>query len=230
MKILKKADLFGVPFVQNIDHQQTKYKSTLGGIITIIILTVSLAYVFWIGYLWQTNKMSPKISRQNYVSDYSLLDLSEEVISIYYWKDYEGKIDPFQNNILLPLIVYTNNNQLTEPQLITNHYTAPFGEAYVPDMKLGFSYDNDYIYTSGEMIVEIVLCSEIYLKPGEKCASPELTEQFFAQPSNAIQLEFYTTSINPMDGSKQRGYQEFTIQIEVTILLNSAILFQNNLI
>ncbi|CAD8179584.1 unnamed protein product [Paramecium octaurelia] len=214
MKILKYADFFGVPFIQNIDHQQTKYKSTLGGIITITIFTASLAYVFWVGYLWQTNQMSPKISRQNYISDYSLLDLSEEVVRIYYWQDREGKIDPFEHKILLPLIVYSSESVLTDPLLITNHYTTPFGEVYVPEMKFGFSYDNGYIYTSGEMYIEIVLCSEAYLQPGEKCASAELRDQFFAQINNVVQIEFFTTSIDPRDGSKQRGYQEFTIQIE----------------
>ncbi|CAK65511.1 unnamed protein product (macronuclear) [Paramecium tetraurelia] len=214
MKILKQADCFGVPFVQNIDDSQTKYKSTLGGIITITIFTASLAYVFWIGYLWQTNQMSPKISRQNYISDYSLLDLSEEVVRVYYWQDQKGKIDPFTNNILLPLIVYTVNNTLTQPQLISNHSAAPFGEVYVPKMQFDFSYYDGYIYATSDMYIEIVMCSEIYLKPGEKCASPELKQKFFAQSNNVVQLEFFTTSIDPRDGKKQRGYQEFTIQIE----------------
>ncbi|CAK65580.1 unnamed protein product (macronuclear) [Paramecium tetraurelia] len=125
--------------------------------------------------------MNPKISRENYLSDYSLLDLSEDVIRVSYWKDYEGKIDPFTNNILLPLVVYANNNQLTEAQLIQNHTTTSFGDLYIPNMKFGFSYFDNQIFTTNEMYIEVVLCQEKYLKPNEKCASPELTEEFFAQ-------------------------------------------------
>ncbi|CAK86547.1 unnamed protein product (macronuclear) [Paramecium tetraurelia] len=82
MKFLKKADFFGVPFVQNIDHQQTKFQSVTGGILTIAIFVLSLSYTFWVAYLWKTNQMNPKISHEHYVSDYSLLDLSEDIMII----------------------------------------------------------------------------------------------------------------------------------------------------
>ncbi|CAD8179632.1 unnamed protein product [Paramecium octaurelia] len=229
MKILKKADFFGVPFIQNIDQDQTKYKSIFGGIITITIFLVSLAYVFWIGYLWQTNQMSPKVSRQNYISDYSLLDLSDQIIRVYYWKYEEGIIDPFEQKILLPLVVYANNNFVTDAQIIQNHTLTTSGDVYVPDMKLGFSRFDDYIYTSNEMYIEIVLCSEKYLKPGEKCASPELREQFFAQIGNVVIIEFYSTTIDPRDGKKQRGFQEYYLQIEEQYCYSMQSFFKTNL-
>ncbi|CAK65549.1 unnamed protein product (macronuclear) [Paramecium tetraurelia] len=229
MKTLKNADFFGVPFVQNIDHGQTKYKSTFGGIITITIFSVSLAYVIWIGYLWQTNQMSPKISRQNYISDYSLLDLSQDVIRLYYWKGTEDRIDPFVSNILLPLVMYSKDTELTAPQLIKNHIVDSNVDLYVPDMKFGFTYYEGIIYTSNEMYVEVVLCDEIYLQPGEKCASQELRDQFFAQRGNEVIIEFYSTTIDPRDGKEQRGYQEYYIQIEEQFCYSVAALFKTTL-
>ncbi|CAD8215380.1 unnamed protein product [Paramecium octaurelia] len=224
MKFLKKADFFGVPFVQNIDHQQAKYQSVTGGILTITICILSLSYTFWVGYLWKSNQMNPKISREHYVSDYSLLDLNYN-----FGKDYDNKIDPFANNILLPLVVYAKNNTLTDAKIIENHINTTLGDFYVPDMKLGFSYYNGYIYTSNEMYIEIVLCSDEYLKPGEKCASPELTEEFFAQANNLIIVEFYSTTVDPRDGSKQRGYQEYYMQIEQNYCYLVNTFFKTNL-
>ncbi|CAD8166676.1 unnamed protein product [Paramecium octaurelia] len=229
MQILKKADFFGVPFVQNIDHQQSKYQSATGGILSITICVLSLSYAFWVTYLWQSNQMNPKISREHYVSDYSLLDLSEDVVRLLFWKDYDNKIDPFANNILLPLVIYAQNNTLTEAKIIENPLNTTVGDFYIPDMKFGFSYYNGYIYTSNEIYIEIVLCSEQYLKPGEKCASPELTEEFFAQANNLIIVEFYSTTVDPRDGSKQRGFQEYYVSIEQKLCYVLNTFFKTNL-
>ncbi|CAD8179490.1 unnamed protein product [Paramecium octaurelia] len=215
--------------VQNIDYGQTKYKSTFGGLITITIFSVSLAYVIWIAYLWQTNQMSPKISRQNYISDYSLLDLSQDVIRLYFWRFNEESIDPFVNNILLPLVMYSNNNSLTELQLIKNHVVESYGDLYVPDMKFAFTYYEGYIYTQNEMYIQIVLCEETYLQPGEKCASQELKEQFFAQLGNEVIIEFYSTTIDPRDGKEQRGYSEYFVSIEEQFCNSLAIFLKTTL-
>ncbi|CAD8111340.1 unnamed protein product [Paramecium sonneborni] len=214
MNILRNADFFGVPFVQSIDQKQTTYKSVLGGILTLTIFAASLAYAIWVIYLWQTKQMNPKISNSKYVSDYTLLDLNQDVLKVYYWKYDDNLIDPFQNNILLPLVIYTKKNKLTTPQLIENYTTSPYGNLYIPKTELGFSYIDGDIYTSEEMYIQIVLCSEIYLKPNQTCASTELIQKFFSQSYNIIGIQIYTKTLDSRDGSEQSGLQEFYIQIE----------------
>ncbi|CAD8107912.1 unnamed protein product [Paramecium primaurelia] len=207
MNILKNLDLFGVPF-------ESKYKSIFGGILSLVTILASLAYAIWIFYLWQTKQMNPKISNSKYVSDYSSLDLNKDFIRLYYWQYDENLIDPFQAKILLPLVIYNRQNQLTSPQVINTTSVTSYGNTYIPKIELGFTKIDGEIYTSEEMYIQIVMCSEIYLQPDEKCASPDLTEQFFKQSSNLVVMQIYSTTLDSRDGSEQIGLQEFYIQIE----------------
>ncbi|CAK77287.1 unnamed protein product (macronuclear) [Paramecium tetraurelia] len=216
MQLLRTADFFGVPFIQQIDSKQSIYKSALGGLVTLLICSASLAYAIWVLYLWQNNKLSPKISSSIYVSDFSLLDLDYDVIKMYYWKIEENYIDPFESKILLPLVMYTTNFSFTELQVINkSNETATDGtQFYLPKISLAFQNISGVIYTSSEMYIQIVKCQQIYLKEDEKCASDELIEQFFSQPLNTIVLQVQQKQLNSLDGSVQDSLQEFYIQIE----------------
>ncbi|CAD8107785.1 unnamed protein product [Paramecium primaurelia] len=213
MNFLKNVDIFGVPFVQSINQQQTVFKSALGGFLSLIICTASLAYGFWVFYLWNSNQMSPKISNSRYVSDYQSLDYNSGKITLYY-EAYEGLIDPFKSKILLPLVMYTDYYDPTEPMIIENYTESTFGNLYIPKLDFGFSYADGYLQTSKQMYIFIAQCQEKYLKPDEKCASSELKEQFFKQQFNYFGLQIYSTALDSRDGSEQMTVQDIYIEIE----------------
>ncbi|CAD8158697.1 unnamed protein product [Paramecium pentaurelia] len=218
MQVLRTADFFGVPFIQQIDPKQSIYKSAFGGLVTLLICSASLAYAIWVLYLWQNNQLSPKISNSIYVSDFSLLDLEYDVIKLYYWKFGENQIDPFESKILLPLVMYTTNFSFTELQLIqmSNETSVDGSSKYIiPKMSLAFQQINGELYTTSEMYIEIVLCQEIYLQPNEKCASQELIDEFFKQPLNTVVMQVHYKSLDSRDGSEQTSLQEFYVQIEM---------------
>lgn len=52
MKVLRNADFFGTPFIQQIDEKESIYKSVLGGIVTLTLVLASLAYSLWVIILW----------------------------------------------------------------------------------------------------------------------------------------------------------------------------------
>ncbi|CAD8153169.1 unnamed protein product [Paramecium pentaurelia] len=216
MNILRIADFFGVPFIQQIDQKQSIYKSAFGGLITFLICSASLGYAIWVLYQWQNNQLSPKISNSMYVSDFSLLDLNYDVLKLYYWRIEEDYIDPFESKILIPLVMYTTNFSFTELQTInkSNEISNDGQQYYLPKMSLAFQNIDGVIYTTSEMYIQIVKCSEIYLNENEKCASEELVEQFFSQPVNTIILQLHYKQLNSRDGTEQTSYQEFYIQIE----------------
>ncbi|CAD8158690.1 unnamed protein product [Paramecium pentaurelia] len=216
MKILRTADFFGAPFVQQIDPKQSIYKSAFGGLVTLLICSASLAYAIWVLYKWQNNQLSPKISNSMYVSDFSLLDLNYDVIKLYYWRFGENQIDPFESKILLPLVMYTTNFSFSELQVIqmSNETSVDGTQYYLPKMSLAFQNISGVIYTSSEMYIQIARCSQIYLKEDEKCASDELIEEFFSQPLNTIVLQVHQKQLNSLDGSVQNSVQEFYIQVE----------------
>ncbi|CAD8074806.1 unnamed protein product [Paramecium sonneborni] len=216
LNILRTADFFGAPFVQQIDPKQSIYKSAFGGLVTLLICSASLGYAIWVLYQWQNNQLSPKISNSMYVSDFSLLDLNYDAIKLYYWRFGENQIDPFESKILLPLVMYTTNFSFTELQPINVSNQTSFDESkfYIPRMSLAFQNISGEIFTTSEMYIQIVRCQEIYLKENEKCASDELTEQFFQQPLNTIIVQVHYKQLNSRDGSEQNSLQEFYIQIE----------------
>ncbi|CAD8111420.1 unnamed protein product [Paramecium sonneborni] len=212
MNFLKKADFFGVPFLQNI-NQQTFYKSPLGGFLSLLIVATSLAYSLWVFYLWNSKQMSPKVSNSKYVSDYSILDFNSAKISIYAEVE-EGFVDPFKNKILLPLVMYADNNRQTKPMIIENYTEASYGTLYVPNLDLGFTFADGYLQTSKYMFIYITLCEEKYLKEGEQCASAELKQKFFSQQFNYFGLQIESTTLDSRDGSEQTTIQDIFFELE----------------
>ncbi|CAK60706.1 unnamed protein product (macronuclear) [Paramecium tetraurelia] len=214
MNFLKKADFFGVPFLQNINQQQALFKSTLGGLLSLLISVTSLAYAFWIIYLWKSNQMSPKISNSKYVSDYKLLDYNSGRISVYY-EVFEGQVDPFESRILLPLVMYTDQFAPTEPMIIENYIESSIGKQYVPNLDLGYSFIDGYLQTSKQMYLFISLCEEKYLKENETCGSAQLREQFFQQRFNFFGIQVESTTLDSRDGSEQTTIQDIYIELEL---------------
>ncbi|CAK68788.1 unnamed protein product (macronuclear) [Paramecium tetraurelia] len=213
---LKQIDFFGAPLVQQIDKEQSIYKSILGGVMTLLICSASLSYAIWVIYLWQINQFSPKISSSVYVSDFRLLDINYDVIKICYYKYEENLIDPFEAKVLLPLVIYTENYTFTETTLLDiSNKTTYYGNRFViPQMRLGFTDINDQLITTSEMYIQIVKCTPEYLKDGEECATEEISNQFFDQAQNIIIMQVSYKQLNSKDGSIQSSIQEFFVQIE----------------
>ncbi|CAD8076202.1 unnamed protein product [Paramecium sonneborni] len=217
MNFLRQADFFGIPFIQQIDLKQSIYKSALGGLVTLLIFSASLAYSIWILYQWQINQLSPKISNSIYTSDYRLLDMNYDIIKLYFWRFNEEMIDPFEEKILLPLVMYTTNFSFTQLEALQlSNETSIDGKSkyIIPKMSLAFQEINGELYTTTEMYIQIVKCSEVYLKPNEKCASQEVIEKFYQQSLNIVIMQIHYKSLDSKDGSEQTSLQEFYIQLE----------------
>ncbi|CAD8146089.1 unnamed protein product [Paramecium octaurelia] len=217
MNFLRQADFFGIPFIQQIDLKQSIYKSAFGGLVTLLIFSASVAYSIWVLYLWQINQLSPKISNSIYKSDFKLLDMNYDIIKLYFWRFDQDMIDPFEEKILLPLVMYTTNFSFTELETleISNETTIDgISKFIIPKMRLAFQEFNGEIFTTTEMYIQIVKCSEIYLKPNEKCASQELIDKFYKQSLNIAVLQIHYKQLNSKDCSEQTSVQEFYIQLE----------------
>lgn len=60
-KLLQKIDLAGAPLSHTVEGNGTSYKSAKGGLLSILIIILSLSYTIYILYLWNDNKILPKI-------------------------------------------------------------------------------------------------------------------------------------------------------------------------
>lgn len=54
-------------------------------------------------------------------------------------------MDPFKNKILLPLVMYADNNRQTKPMIIENYTEASYGTLYVPNLDLGYTFADGYL-------------------------------------------------------------------------------------
>ncbi|CAD8120900.1 unnamed protein product [Paramecium sonneborni] len=216
IKQIKKIDFFGAPLVQQIDQEQSIYKSILGGIITLLICSASLFYATWVIYLWNTNQFSPKISSSVFVSNFELLDINYDLIKICYYKYEQNLIDPFEAKVLLALIMYTENYTFTETKVLNlSNDTTYYGNKYInPQMKLGFTNINGVLITTSEMYIQIIKCKPELLQEGEQCASEEISNQFFSQAQNIIIMQIKYKQLNSKDGSIESSVQEFFVQVE----------------
>ncbi|KAL4494514.1 hypothetical protein ABPG72_004416 [Tetrahymena utriculariae] len=64
MKFLKKIDLFGSPFAFEMGTGNDKMKTSFGGLITLIVVSVSLLYFGYLNYMFFAGNIQPKISAQ----------------------------------------------------------------------------------------------------------------------------------------------------------------------
>ncbi|CAD8215133.1 unnamed protein product [Paramecium octaurelia] len=110
--------------------------------------------------------MSPKISHQSYISDYSLLDLSEEVVNLYYWKIMKVRL------ILLQLIFYCHS-QFT---LITIYYQSLIIKI-IPLCLTEMSIESYLIFEINQQFFlnyRMYRTNLLYLKLGEQMHSQKL--------------------------------------------------------
>lgn len=60
MNAIQNLDIFGVPFQFNVNGKSKTNKTTIGGIIFIIIMILSIIYFCYQNYLYFSDNISPK--------------------------------------------------------------------------------------------------------------------------------------------------------------------------
>ncbi|CAD8116263.1 unnamed protein product [Paramecium primaurelia] len=216
LKFIKEMDVFGALLFQKVDQTSQIHKSVLGGFISILLFSSSLAYTIFEFYQWNTYQLSPKISTSNYASDFELLDLKYDIVKFHFWKDQRSTIDPFENKILIPMISYTQNYTIVETHVLNlSNETSYQGNYYIiPEMRIGFTNIKGQIRTTSEMFIFFVKCQQELLKENEQCASQEMVDQFFSQPLNTISIQLHYKQIDSKDASISQSIQELLIQVE----------------
>ena len=137
-KILKSIDSFAVEHVPPISLNEKSKKSCLGGMVTLIVHAVSLAYFCYIISEWFSGNILPKSTSIKNAQNYSLYieqpDQNTRLVEFSYWKYSPDLIDPFReiNNILMPIAFYFYNGTPSEPvSLIGNNEISDFSSALI---------------------------------------------------------------------------------------------------
>ncbi|CAD8060861.1 unnamed protein product [Paramecium primaurelia] len=110
---IDKIDIFGVPIPLLTSTNEYKYQSKIGGILSILLASISLTYFFYIVVQWSNNLISPNVSSKQKIINYTEFSFSEPLIEINL-QDFTNDIDPFRktNNIITPLLYTIINSTI----------------------------------------------------------------------------------------------------------------------
>ncbi|CAD8156085.1 unnamed protein product [Paramecium octaurelia] len=197
--ILKLVDIFGTPYLHSIKFNQKIQKSILGGITSILVLVISLAYFIYVIDQWISFQILPKTNNSMKVEQYSDIHLQDEnpIIQLSYGKYSEQKLDPFdtQNNILMPIGIQFIDGKPQKPfSLLNNKQKSDvYPNKLLPSLNTltlvqNGNSDQDFQKTT-ELVIMITKCHQDYLTEGGKCATDQEMEEFFA--TSVTYLDFW---------------------------------------
>lgn len=58
---IKKCDIFGSPFLLRIQKNETEWRSIFGGVMSILIMLLSVSYIIYTFSLWYAGELPPTI-------------------------------------------------------------------------------------------------------------------------------------------------------------------------
>ncbi len=65
---IKNVDLFSSPFSFSVGGKENK-KTILGGILSLIVLSASLSYFYYLMKMYFSNKFEPRITSRSFIDD-----------------------------------------------------------------------------------------------------------------------------------------------------------------
>ncbi|CAD8193642.1 unnamed protein product [Paramecium octaurelia] len=202
IKLLQKLDQFGVAFQPSIKYSTSQYKTCWGGIMSILLYGLSLAYLIYIIIQWRTGQMLPKITTSSKLENNEQFELDEKFVEVQLRKFGYSKIDPFNPDalILQPLFyVFKNGIPLSQPIVPLYEITTKEDKFHIisfSNLSLSISEIRNETYPEYEVMLTFGTCLESYLQEGQNCANETVIEEFKKQSTNALIVKYFAKEFN----------------------------------
>ncbi|EAS01729.2 phosphatidylserine decarboxylase family protein (macronuclear) [Tetrahymena thermophila SB210] len=213
-KILKSLDLFSTPFFFNIENNQQKRKTAFGGLVSIAVFSLSLAYFTYICYLYSNNKIDPTVNQtQKVINEDFFMTIQNSILAFQIYLPNGQNLDEFQTEkgkrYVLPTASYKspdpNNNDQTkstninlikckDPDLAT-FYCFDFTPISSMENQMDIGYDANILGKYSFEIV-IIICDASILDPSLNCASQQQFRQDFLRISTSFTIKITTQYYN----------------------------------
>ncbi|CAD8161833.1 unnamed protein product [Paramecium pentaurelia] len=200
LNIIERIDIFGVPIPLLTQANNQKFQSTLGGILSILLGSISLAYFLYIVVQWSNNLIPPNVSSKQKTISYTEFSFSKPLIQITL-QDLTNDIDPFRkdNNIITPLLYTIINSTILKnpiPLFSTPEYsyqiTLSNGSLVLNNLD---SIDNEHLHMKQYLIV-LTQCSNSSLLDGGYCADKNIIEEYLSKFHGLLFLTISLGQIN----------------------------------
>ncbi|CAD8112412.1 unnamed protein product [Paramecium primaurelia] len=219
------ADIFGVPYRQQITLDEKVQKSVLGGISSLILILVGFGYLIYVMNEWINFNILPKSSSTMKVDNYSqILFDNEQLFEFCYWKYDQSQIDPFRmkRNILTPVGIYFIDGIPQKPfSLLTeNQKQSIYNTTLMSINNLQLIQNSNFnkeLNATKELMIVITSCNQTLMNEGYECASEEEIQDFFKSSVNYISfwlnLKQYDPYTQAFEVVKKQYYMSFDYEI-----------------
>ncbi|CAD8145007.1 unnamed protein product [Paramecium pentaurelia] len=234
MQLLKNFDQFGVVYQQEIVKNEKEFKSSVGGMTSLLLYALSFTYFIYKIFLWLNGDILPRVSTQKSSQSYAEVEFDYDPImfSIVGMSGNEY-IDPFSKteNIITPYFSYIDDIVISQKKSFLSSSTPPqrngISSTVIPqNITLILNQQGISDSTPNHQKQLMILFERCNSTEYSNCASKEKQESFFKQPLNTFFLTIQMMQFN----TKKKEFEMITKQIyfildEITVLYTQ-LLFQ----
>ncbi|KAM3129556.1 hypothetical protein pb186bvf_018307 [Paramecium bursaria] len=235
MYYLQWIDQFGVPLTMKTFHGEKIFKSVFGGVITILIYAVSIAYLIFVLVQWTNGHIAPKISTKDSPLVYANQTFKVGTIAFGLLNQTDDEIDPFSetNNIITPFILeYRGVGVTNYVPLFTDQKEVKYQSDHIfYGSKTIISPIDQYLqFGFGDFVSFMVIfkaCEQQYLKEGQYCASQEIIDEYISREQGVIQLSIQLEQYDALKKSTDLIYESYYLAFTPSMPQYNQIFFQN---
>ncbi|CAK69154.1 unnamed protein product (macronuclear) [Paramecium tetraurelia] len=203
-EFLRRIDQFGASYKPSYAYGEVQYRTSLGGLLSIILYGLSLAYLIYEIVLWRFGRILPKITSLN--TEIETYELSFDKVPLASFclrrhKDIKDQIDPFDPNhiVLLPMLYELINDELQDPlPLFSTKKSEKHGTTMIElkDVKLTNNQHESLEHPDREYMLILQQCVQSILPQGLYCADVDTIKRFFNQKQNQLSVQTYVNQFN----------------------------------
>ncbi|KAL4478591.1 hypothetical protein ABPG74_006826 [Tetrahymena malaccensis] len=229
--IIKGFDIFSMPFAFNLQEKEYKRKTLVGGVISLIVISISAIYFGYLCYLYFNNYINPTINETYQTIDYDFsMPISNNQMAFQIFMSNGQTLDQFQQTAgvtyAIPLVNYifpdlSNNSQLKQTPLniikcqdasLSGFYCFDFTPISNNQNAMNIGFDKNQI-GNYRFEIGIALCNNQQFISTYNCASPAQIQSDFLKITNKLTMKLTTQKYN----TQSQLYQQFTKKEQISI-------------
>ncbi|CAD8213957.1 unnamed protein product [Paramecium octaurelia] len=203
-EFLRRIDQFGASYKPSYAYGEVQYKTSLGGLLSIVLYGLSLAYLVYEMVLWRSGRILPKITSLS--TEIETYQLSFDKVTIASFclrrhKSIQDQIDPFDPDhvVLLPMLYEIIDDEIQQPNPLLSTKKSEKHETILIELKDLVLSNNEHEsldHPNKEYMLILQQCVQHLLPSGWNCANEDTIKKFFNQKQNQLTIQTYVNQFN----------------------------------
>ncbi|CAD8083208.1 unnamed protein product [Paramecium sonneborni] len=221
-EFLRRIDQFGASYKPSYAYGEVQYKTSLGGLLSIILYGLSLAYLVYEIVLWRSGRILPKITSLH--TEIETYELSFDKVTIASFclrrhKSITNQIDPFdpKHIILLPMLYEIIDDELQKPLPLLSTKKSEKHQTILIELKdviLSNNEQESVDHPNREYMLTLQQCVQHLLPSGWLCANEDTIKEFFNQKQNQLTIQTFVNQYNTSTRQLELVEQDYYASID----------------